>query len=303
MGAALPPYGDYLRGIIALGLRTIPRTLPAITFLYFYRLGMGLFLALVPPPGGASLGEAEYTFAIALMVSSAYIPVALLLFVPFLPVQDALLRGETCGLFEGVRRVIHLTWKFLLSQLAQIVIVCGPLVLFGGIALVVASQFESLPKQVGILLAAGVVLPSLLWLFVAALLLSFAIPALVLDGQGPIQSIRTSVGLVRLHFGGVFGRLFAYLLLAFVVAIVAAIPSTFLSAAIAASGNENPMLKIPGVIWVSTVDAFLFPFGVAALVVLYRTVAPAASQGQTVAASGTALPEESRLTTSPFPFE
>jgi hypothetical protein len=156
---------------------------------------------------------------------------------------------------------------------------------------------------VGTLLAVAVLVPSLLWSCLAGFLLIFAIPALVLDGQGPIESIRTSVGLVRRHFGGVLGRLLAYFALAFLVAIVAAIPSTFLSAAITASGNENPMLRIPGEIWMSALDAFLFPFGVAALVVLYRTVAPAAARAATAAAPGTLLPEESRLTTSPFPFE
>jgi hypothetical protein len=59
------------------------------------------------------------------------------------------------------------------------------------------------------------------------------------------------------------------------------------------------MLKIPSLVWTSGVDAFLFPFGVAALLVLYRSLVPVPAAPGTEAAA----PEGERRPTSPFVFE
>jgi hypothetical protein len=299
MVAALPPYGDYLREVISLGKRTIPRTLPALAFLYFYRLGMGLFLNATPTTD-ASLDDASRSMATILMVSCAYVPLVLCLFAPMLPVQDAIRRGEPSGFWEGIRRVVRVMWKLVASQLVQGLIVLAPIGVLVGAALAATSRFESLPPGVGALVAVTVFLPAALWFFLATFYFMFAMPALVLDLEGPVQSIRTSVRLVRQRFGAVFGRLFVYVLLSFLAALVASAPSSILSAVIAASGNENPMLRIPGIIWESAVEALLFPFGVAAVVVLYRTLAPVRAAESAPAA---VFPEEARLTASPFPFE
>src|SRR5881396_820302 len=43
---SLPPIDTYLRAVIALGFASLRLAIPALGFLYFYRLGMGLYLAL-----------------------------------------------------------------------------------------------------------------------------------------------------------------------------------------------------------------------------------------------------------------
>jgi hypothetical protein len=42
----LPPVSTYLRAVFALGRASIAPGFPALAFFYFYRLGMGLYLAL-----------------------------------------------------------------------------------------------------------------------------------------------------------------------------------------------------------------------------------------------------------------
>jgi len=100
---ALPRYSDYLRSVIALGRRAIRPALPAIGFLYFYRLGMGIFLEFSSrsawPPG-----ETDRMVFAVLLTLGGLLPLLALIYTPFLPLQDALFtisrRGTTILLVE-----------------------------------------------------------------------------------------------------------------------------------------------------------------------------------------------------------
>ena len=118
------------------------------------------------------------------------------------------------------------------------------------------------------------------WTVLATFFMMFATPAVVLDGEGPVQSLRTSVQLVSRNLGGVLGRLLAFAFLATVAYIVATIPAAILGAVERTSEVTSVPIKIAGVIWTSAADTLFFPFWIAALMVLYRSMRrPAAEAG------------------------
>jgi hypothetical protein len=131
--------------------------------------------------------------------------------------------------------------------------------------------------------------------------LMFATPAVVLDGQGPVQSIGTSVRLVLSRLGGILGRVLAFGFLSFVTLIVLTLPTSILEQMGEISGGVPLPVKIASVIWSSAVAVLFFPFGIASLTVLYRTLVPAPRGVHSVPVT---LDEEYRpATPATAPFE
>ncbi len=301
---ALPSVGTYLRAVIALGVGSLRAALPAIAFLYFYRLGMGLYLTFSGDGAGPFGDYEDRAFVTSVMMqTAAYLPLLVLIYTPFLPLQDSLLRGTRRSFMDSVRLVLERFIPFVLSAIAQGVILFGPpVLLFGGMALLVRT-FPTRPEDLVRALALATIFPCLLWVAILALFLTFAIPAVVLDGRGPFASIRMSFGLVGRHFGGILGRLAVFIIVMILAAMAASLPEAFLQVGAAAAGLDHPALKIARAIWSAGVSALLFPFSVAALVILYRAVTPGPAIAGPAPGTDPALPEEPRPAASPFRFE
>jgi hypothetical protein len=122
----------------------------------------------------------------------------------------------------------------------------------------------------------------LAWMLSASffLFMIFATPAVVLDGEGPLHSLRTSSHLVSRNLGSVLGRLIAFAFLATVGYMVATSPAMILSRFAAAP------IKLAAVIWTSAVDTLFLPFWVAAVLVLYRSLRPWTDEGPPWPGSG-----------------
>jgi hypothetical protein len=119
-------------------------------------------------------------------------------------------------------------------------------------------------------------------MLVASFFMIFAMPAAVLDGEGPLHSLRTSCRLVWRNLGSALGRLLTLAFLAAVAYKVATIPSSILGAAGHTSGVAVAAapIKLAVVIWTSAADTLFFPFWVAAVVVLYRSLRPWTDEGR-----------------------
>jgi hypothetical protein len=309
MDGRLPAYGDYVRAILALGRRSIRPALPAIVFVYFYRLGMGLYTALTP--GGASIREGGLASVAAfLTLAAGYLPMLVLVYTPFLPFLDRLAREGTASFLDSVRQVLEMALRYLVSLVAQFAILLLPMALLISIAAALTATVsggwlehvrpgQELSNALRATILLALLIPAMVWVCYSGLHLLLATPALILSRRGPFASIGVSWRLVSFHFWGFLGRLLAYGALLLLASVVLSIPSAFLNMALTVSGNTNPMLKIPSLVWTSGVDAFLFPFGVAALLILYRSLVPAP------AAPGTETepPDAERRPTSPFIFE
>ncbi len=298
---ALPRVADYLRAVVDLGRRSLRPALPALAFLYFYRVGMGAYMAL--SNYSYSLGpDAMAAVLPVLVVMVGFLPMLLLVYTPFLPLQDGILQGAPISFLPAIRRVLEMSWTFTLSGIAQLVVFFVPF-LFAGIALGLLlpdSASEADPSRLGIL--ALVLIAGFAWMLIAGFLLMFATPAVVLDAEGPVQSIRTSMRLVVGNLGAVLGRLFAFAFLATVLYLVATMPAQILNAVERASGTTSAPLKIAGVIWTSAIDTLSFPFWVAALLVLYRSLVPHASAAR-AGAPVTLEDEYGPATATNAPFE
>ena len=301
-GSSLPPVSTYLRSVLALGKASIAPGFAALVFLYFYRLGMGIYLAL-SMDRVQSLDEASQRAlaSAALVQIPAYIPVLVLIYMPFLLLQDGILRGVATTLGRSVLAVLERMFAFLVCAFAQFLIVVGPpFLLFAGAGLLVRSiPTGSVTWSHAVVL---LVFPCLIYVLPMLLLLWFAFPALVLDRRGPFQSIRVSFGLVASHFGGILVRLIVVLFFIVLAAVVLSFPAEILQVAAAAAGGDHPLLKVAAVVWSSAVSAFLFPFVMASLVVLYRALVPAAAGSAVPAKAADAAPEAHRVS-SPFQFE
>ncbi len=281
----LPPFRVYLRDVFDLGRRSFRPALPALALLYFYGIGTGIFFAMNPESGIAQAkSAAAYLPALAALV--AFLPMLMLIYTPFLPLQDALLRDEELSFRAAVRRVLELAWHFLVSGAVQTLILLAPVVAIAVVA-ALAGAFAGTAARALPGAAAGAailaVVLSLGWFAVAAAFMVFATPAVVLDGRGPIRSIGLSVRLVGGHFWGILGRLLGYFVAMVLAAMIANAPVAFMTAAARAAGGDGstPLLILES-IWSSAVSALLFPFAVAALLLLYRALyaapAPAAAE-------------------------
>lgn len=297
---SLPPIDTYLRAVMALGFASLRRALPALGFLYFYRLGMDLYLALSSDSFSPLGIYDERTIVVtAAMQLVAYLPMLVLVYTPFLPLQDFILRGEHRSFGAAVRLVLERLVPFVVSVIAQTLLLFGPPLLFFTGAALLLGAMPSKPEELVRVLVLASLVPSLLYIIVIGLFLLFAIPSVVLDGRGPFASIRHSFAIVGRHFGGVVGRLIIFTLLLVLAAVAGSLPQAFMQAAAAAASVDHPAFKIAGAIWGAAVSAFLFPFTVAALMVLYRATAPARAGATGEAAAG----EEPRPAASPYRFE
>ncbi len=309
--ALLPPFGEYIRAVWALGIRALRPALPALVFVYFYRLGMGLFMVYSTPPTDARSAMPGWPAGF-LMMSAGYLPMLVLVYTPFLPFLDSLLRGGPASFVEAAKQVLEVAWQFLVSLIVQMAIVLAPVTLLAVAAgalsagLHGAGLLERLQTGVDVTTAlrlwivALCLIPAFAWIVFAGFHLLFATPGVVLERLGPLAAIGHSWQIVGHYFWRLLGRLLGYGVLVVFVSIVATMPAAILTAAATASGTANPMLKVPGVVWSSAIEALLFPFGAAALLLLYRAIVPAGAPGP-AGAEGSA--EAEPRPTSPFLFE
>ncbi len=296
----LPPLGTYLRAVVALGIGSLRLALPALGFLYFYRLGMNLYMAFsgdTADPFG--LHNQETLVVTMVMEFVAYLPMLVLIYTPFLPLQDSLLQGERRSFMASVRLVLERMVPFVISTIAQLLITFGPpsflLVGAGMLAGTLPDGQEDWGRWIVLL----TLVPAVIYICIMALFLLFAMPLLVLERRGPFASLRLSFALVGRQFGGILGRLFVFLALIIIAAIAASIPEAILQASANAAGFEHPAIKIARAIWSAGVSALMFPFSVAALMVLYRSAVPARGAAAMQPAGAEAAPPA----TSPFRFE
>ena len=286
----LPAYADYFRAVVDLGKRTIRPAMPALALLYFYRLGMGIYMAFSPYSGPSGF-EAERAIVPMVLSFAGLLPMLLLVYTPFLPLQDHLLRGESIGFLRAVRDVLEVAWNYMISGIAQSLIAFTPLLVVVVITAAVMPDGEGLTAGgAQAALAGGFFLLTtpiaFLWALLASYFLVFATPGIVLNGEGPIHSVKSSWGLVRRNFGPLLGRLLLFAVLAIAVYVFALIPSAFLTAMERASDSSATAFKIAGAIWSSAIDALLIPFWVASIMVLYRTLVPRAATAASGAPAG-----------------
>jgi hypothetical protein len=298
---SLPPIDTYLRAVIALGFASLRLAIPALGFLYFYRLGMGLYLALSSDSSSPMGIYDERTLVVtAAMQIVAYLPMLVLIYTPFLPLQDFILQGERRSFGAAVRLILERLVPFVVSVIAQAVLLFGPPALFFTGAALLLGALPSKPEELVRVLVLASLVPSILYIFVVGFFLLFAIPSVVLDGRGPLAAIKQSFAIVGRHFGGILGRLLVFFLLLVIAAVAGSLPEAILQAATAAASVDHPAFKIAGAIWGAAVSAFLFPFTVAALMVLYRAAVPARAGAADPGATGG---QEDRPAASPYRFE
>ena len=285
--------------------------LPALVLLYFYRFGMGLYLVF-SGDAATPLGFPDHTARAATWVVSAfaYLPLAILIYTPFLPLQDALLRGERRSFFDGVKRVLELVAPFGISSLLQALIIALPAfaVVFGAALAALSIGGPATPARSILILFA--MIPAVGWIAIALFFLCFAAPLLVLDGRGPIQSIRESFSITRRHAGALVGRYFAAMVVLAFALIFASFPSAMLNVLSSMAQQKLVAVSIARAVWDSAVSTLAFPFTVAAMMVLYRVAVPwsgavAAKEPEAVPAGPSTLATdgENVAATSPYRFE
>jgi len=259
---SLPGVPAYLRSVFDLGRRSLRPALPVLALLFLCRLGWGAYGALRDsshPRGGNALVANAVDIASPLLFF-------VLIYAPFLALQEGLLRGHPLHFPGAIRRVLDTWVNLILSGIAQALVLVAPsaLIWILGPRLLPGAVWEFLWNWLALAL----------WAYVASLLVTFffmifATPAVVLDGEGPLHSLRTSYRLVSRNLWSAVGRLLAVAFLATVAYIVATIPSSILGAA-----GGTPPVKLAAVIWTSVAETLLIPFLVAAVVVLYRSLRP-----------------------------
>jgi len=283
--------GDYMQSVWDVGRRSIRPALPALTFLYFYRVGVGAYLAVANRTFNVQ-DAANLDVLPGLAIAASILPMFLLVYTPMLPVQESILAGRPISFFTAARRGLEYAWNLTLSGILQGLALLVPfLIVCIGVALTIPLGSEK-ASGLGSLLGAGNELDTarvlavvvgavvgLLGMLVIGFFLMFATPAVVLDGQGPVQSIGTSIRLVLSRLGGILSRVLAFGFLSFVVLIVLTLPTSILEQMGEISGGVPLPVKIASVIWSSAVAVLFFPFGIASLTVLYRTLVPAAAPG------------------------
>ena len=256
---SLPGIPAYLRSVYDLGRRSLRPALPALAFLFLYRLGMGAYGALT----NYSYAQGGGADGVRAAVNNA-IPILFLVFIyiPFLPLQESFLRGRPIHFLGAIRRVLQVSVNLVFSGAVQVFIILGPITPIA----VVGARLLSDPF--GPLIWTGMA-----WMAVAAFFMIFATPAVVLDGEGPLHSLLTSFKLVSRNLGSVLGRFLVLAILAFLGFAVATPSSTFGAATTAP-------IKLAVVAWTSAVETLLFPFWVAAVTVLYRSLRPWTDEGR-----------------------
>ena len=254
---SLPGIPAYLRSIYELGRRSLRPALPALAFLFLYRWGMSAYGALT------NYSEALKGHFLGGKVVAEATPILLLalIYIPFLPLQESILRGHPISFLEAIRRVLRVSLNLILSGIAQVFIILGP------ITPIAYLGARLLPDPFGPLLWAG-----LAWTAVAAFFMVFATPAVVLDGEGSLHSLRTSFHLVSRNLGSTLGRFLVLAFLAFAGFAVATPLSTL-------GGNATAPMKLAAVTWTTAAETLLYPFWIAAVTVLYRSLRPWTDDG------------------------
>jgi hypothetical protein len=304
---SLPPLGTYLSAVKALGIASFRPSLPALAFAYFYLLGTGLYLAFSAETDGSL---ASHPMIEALMRMIATFPLFLLVDAPVLPVQDTILRGARLSFWGSVQVVLSRAMPLIVATVAQVILLAGPpMLLLGGVGLMVrsipsipggASELASYVRAAWFL----ALIPCAVYFVIMALLLTFTQPAVILDSRGPLSSIRTSFSMVASRFGGVFGRLLVFNVVLMVALLVASLPIAFLQAMTLISGYVHPAIKVANAIWEAAITAASFPFSVASVLILYRSILRAGSAPPADGAPAGIQPDEvQRRATSPFQFE
>lgn len=280
-----PPVGEYLHQVFALGRRSILPALPILVLLYFYRFGMGLYLIfsgdVTSPMGYPDTQIRAVTWIVA---AAAYMPLLVLVYTPFLPFQDSILRGEKRSFVDAVQQILELLWPYSVSAFFQLLFISLPAAAIVVVAAMVTMALGGLPVEARSFLVLLAMLPAGLWVAFAMLLLAFATPLLVLDGRGPLASIRESFSLVRRQFGWLLGRLFISVVVLTFAVIFASLPSSMLTVMTSVANQKLVAVEIARLVWDSAVSTLAFPFSVAVLVILYRTVVPV--QQKTATAEG-----------------
>lgn len=304
----LPPVGEFLKGVLSLGRQSILPALPVLVLIYCYRFGMGLYFvfagAATSPLGFPDNQARVFMWTVT---AAAFLPLLVLVYTPFLPFQDALLHGGKRSFVDCVKQVLELLWPYGVSSVYQILIVAAAPTAILVAAALVTAQLPALPDPMRMGLIVLALVPAVLWMAVSGFLLSFATPLVILDGRGPAASIRESLRLVRRHFSGLFGRLFLFVALLVLASFFLSIPTGILSAVTAVARQRIIGVEIARLIWDSAVGTILFPFSVAAPLILYRSLVPAPAGAATAAAGPDAvrLPLEGETTSStpPYRFE
>ncbi|MGE5175163.1 MAG: hypothetical protein ACM3JJ_02205 [Hyphomicrobiales bacterium] len=275
----LPPVSGFLRESFSLGNRSIRRALPALVFLCFYYFGTGLYLEFAVKATGP-LGEPDARAQIVHLMMSlvAYLPLLVLIQLPFLPLQDTLRRGERIGFLDAIRRVLERFPALAGAGIVQSLVVFVPalLILLIGAAFVAGAGTVSQEAAMAAVLL--LLFPVVAWCALASAYFSFVGPIVILDAGGPLDSIRRSLSLVWGHFWGLAGRVFLFTVLVILGFMVVTFPATMLQVGAAVSGAEPPAVKASRVLWTSVATALILPYWVAALVVLYRSLVPGAEE-------------------------
>jgi hypothetical protein len=254
---SLPGVPAYLRSVFELGRRSLRPALPALVFLFFYRLGMGAYGAFT----NYSHALGEDAPGVKAVLNATPIVLLVLIYIPFLPLQDGLLRGHPIHFLGAIRRVLQVSVNLVLSGIVQVFLLLGP------ITPITILGARVLSDPLGPVMWAGFA-----WLAVAAFFMIFAIPAVVLDGEGPLRSLWTSCRLVSGNFASALGRLLVLACLAFASLAVAWPVST--------QGPTTTLIKLALVTWTSATETLLCPFWVAAVTVLYRSLRPWTDEGR-----------------------
>lgn len=242
----------YLISVYELGRRSLRPALPALAFLFLYRLGVVAYGTLT------NYSEALEGRPLGGMVVAKVTPILLfaLIYIPFLPLQESILRGRPISFLGAIRRVLKESVNLIFSGIAQAFILLGPIAPFTAlVARLLADPFGP------------ILWTYMLYMAVAAFFMIFVTPAVVLDGEGPLHSLRTSFFLVWRNFGSALGRLLVLACLAFVGFMVA-------SPLASLGGNATTLIKLAVVTWTTAVETLLYPFWTAAIVVLYRSLRP-----------------------------
>ncbi|HET9950601.1 MAG TPA: hypothetical protein VFS09_02275 [Candidatus Eisenbacteria bacterium] len=313
----LPPVGDFLREVLSLGRKSILPALPALVLLYFYRLGMGLYLVFAGDTT-SPLGFPDYQGRAVtwIVTATAYLPLLVLVYTPFLPLQDGLIRGTKRTFVESIKHVLELLWPYGVSSFYQLLIIAIPAAGIMVLAALAMMPLTNLPEQIRALLLFFALIPAGLWILAAMFLLSFATPLLILDGWGPAASIRESVRLVRRSFGALFGRFFIFAVVLVFAGVAASFPSAMLNVVTTVARQKMIAADIARVFWDSLVSTALFPFTIAGLLLIYRAIVPGTAAADRATADraeagspGAAEPPQvpiagpTTTTTSPYQFE
>jgi hypothetical protein len=267
----LPGVPAYLKSVFELGRRSFRPALPSLAFLFLCRLGMDAYGVLTNYSYALGKGATDVKAAI----SAAPLLFFFLIYIPFLPLQESLLRGHPIHFPVAIRRVLRVSVSSMLLGIAQVLILLGPISPIFFPRLVPGPWWTYAWTFLAPLLYAFIA-----WMLVASFFMIFAMPAVVLDGEGPLHSLRTSCRLVWRNLGSALGRLLTLAVLAAVAYMVATIPSSILGAAGRTPGVAAAPIKLAALTWTNAADTLFFPFWVAAVMVLYRSLRPWTDEGR-----------------------